>query len=75
LKKEHWGDAMSKSLVYWGLMTLLASGLSAGEPWWRSLRVGVLAPGPLNAITDVPGVMVGQVTLIEGEDCRTGSAN
>ncbi|MGE5413837.1 MAG: P1 family peptidase [Syntrophomonadaceae bacterium] len=25
------------------------------------------APGPLNAITDVPGVAVGQVTLIEGE--------
>jgi D-aminopeptidase len=24
-------------------------------------------PGPLNAITDVPGVLVGQVTLIEGD--------
>ncbi len=24
-------------------------------------------PGPLNAITDVPGVLVGQVTLISGE--------
>jgi len=24
-------------------------------------------PGPLNAITDVPGVMVGQVTLVSGE--------
>ncbi|MER8041485.1 P1 family peptidase [Streptomyces sp. NPDC094032] len=29
-------------------------------------------PGPWNAITDVPGVEVGHVTLIEGEDVRTG---
>ncbi len=33
---------------------------------------GVLPPGPLNAITDVEGVRVGQVTLIEGERTRTG---
>ena len=33
---------------------------------------GVLAPGPQNAITDVAGVRVGQVTLIEGETIRTG---
>ena len=33
---------------------------------------GVLPTGPLNAITDVPGVRVGQVTLIEGSDIRTG---
>jgi D-aminopeptidase len=36
------------------------------------LVVGVLPPGPLNAITDVAGVMVGHVTLIEGKDVRTG---
>jgi len=42
------------------------------EPWWRHLQVGVLSPGQLNAITDVDGVRVGQVTLVEGEDCRTG---
>ena len=30
------------------------------------------SPGPLNAITDVPGVEVGQKTLIEGADVRTG---
>ena len=33
---------------------------------------GVLPTGKLNAITDVPGVRVGQVTLIEGSDIRTG---
>lgn len=34
--------------------------------------VGILPPGPLNAITDVAGVRVGQVTLIEGHNIRTG---
>jgi D-aminopeptidase len=33
---------------------------------------GILNPGELNAITDVPGVRVGQVTLIEGDSVRTG---
>ena len=28
------------------------------------IRIGTLDPGPLNAITDVPGVLVGQTTLI-----------
>jgi D-aminopeptidase len=36
------------------------------------LAPGVLAPGALNAITDVPGVRVGQVTLVRGDDVRTG---
>lgn len=33
---------------------------------------GTLSPGPLNAITDVEGVRVGHVTLIEGDNVRTG---
>lgn len=36
------------------------------------LVIGVLPPGPLNAITDVAGVAVGHVTLIRGEAVRTG---
>lgn len=36
------------------------------------LTPGVLKPGPLNAITDVEGVLVGQVTIWEGEGVRTG---
>jgi D-aminopeptidase len=36
------------------------------------IKTGILSPGPLNAITDVPGVKVGHVTLIEGESIRTG---
>lgn len=34
---------------------------------------GILNPGPLNAITDVKGVRVGQVTVIEGDYIRTGA--
>ena len=34
--------------------------------------VGVFEPGPLNAITDVAGVLVGHSTVIRGDDIRTG---
>ncbi len=37
-----------------------------------ALEPGVFPPGKLNAITDVAGVKVGHVTLIEGEHIRTG---
>lgn len=37
------------------------------------VTIGVLSPGPLNAITDVEGVRVGHFTLIEGESIRTGA--
>jgi D-aminopeptidase len=37
-----------------------------------SLRIGTLPSGPVDAITDVDGIRVGSVTLIEGEDVRTG---
>jgi D-aminopeptidase len=65
---------------FWLLTISLLAGLQAGggltveRPRLREfgLKTGVLAPGPLNAITDVAGVRVGQVTLIEGSDVRTG---
>ena len=48
----------------------------ASEARVRARNIGVapglLATGPLNAITDVPGVRVGQVTRIEAESVRTG---
>ena len=34
------------------------------------LAPGIYKPGPLNAITDVPGVRAGHVTLIEGDSYR-----
>jgi len=44
------------------------------RPRARDLGVapGVFQPGPLNAITDVAGVRVGQTTIIEGDSVRTG---
>jgi len=44
------------------------------RPRARDLGIepGILDPGPLNAITDVPGVRVGHRTLIRGDSIRTG---
>ena len=36
------------------------------------ITFGILPPGPLNAITDVAGVKVGQVTINEGSTIHTG---
>jgi D-aminopeptidase len=36
------------------------------------LKVGVLPRGPLDAITDVAGVAVGQATIVRGDNIRTG---
>lgn len=36
------------------------------------VQIGVLPPGPLNAITDVAGVQVGHATLVRGANIRTG---
>src|SRR5882762_8103995 len=36
------------------------------------LKVGILPTGPLDAITDVAGVKVGQTTNIRGDNIRTG---
>jgi len=36
------------------------------------VTVGVLPTGPLNAITDVDGVLVGHTTIIRGDTVRTG---
>jgi D-aminopeptidase len=36
------------------------------------LKVGILPSGPLDAITDVAGVQVGQTTIVRADDIRTG---
>ncbi len=36
------------------------------------IEPGIFKPGPLNAITDVPGVKVGQVTIVKDDNVRTG---
>jgi len=60
----------------WAVLALASClGLQAGERGRLrdfGIRVGVLAPGKWNAITDVAGVRVGQVTLHREPGIRTG---
>ncbi len=48
--------------------------VEAERPRARDIGIepGILPPGERNAITDIPGVSVGQITLHSGEDVRTG---
>jgi len=59
------------------LLALAIAAHAADEPVRHrvgdcGITIGVMKPGALNAITDVAGVRVGQVTLSEGDDVRTG---
>ncbi len=38
----------------------------------HGIKIGILKPGPNNAVTDVEGVKVGHYTLVQGENVRTG---
>jgi D-aminopeptidase len=55
-------------------MTAQAQPDASARPRARDIGLapGVLPTGPLNAITDVAGVRVGQVTIWEGNAVRTG---
>ncbi len=63
-------------LVISALAVAAAWPLSAVQERPRARDLGIApgagTPGRLNAITDVAGVRVGQVTLIEGDNIRTG---
>jgi len=64
-------------VITWTLLLSTAGGQNiAGDARPRAaelgLKVGVLPTGPLDAITDVGGVEVGQTTIIRGENIRTG---
>ncbi len=65
---------MKQLLVFALIMTVGLVAHSQNRPRAREagIKVGVLSPGPLNAITDVGGVLVGHTTLIRGDDVRTG---
>lgn len=68
---------MKLVITAWFTVTL-ASGAMAQHTEVRprareaGVIVGSLTPGKHNAITDVAGVRVGQVTVIEGDSVRTG---
>jgi len=64
-----------KLLIIFSLIMLVGlSAQSQNRPRTRDagLKVGVLPTGPLNAITDVNGVLVGHTTVIRGDNVRTG---
>ena len=71
---------MTKKISAWVILSsvLCACGVAVVmaqvRPRARQLGVapGIYAPGQLNAITDVGGVLVGHTTVIEGDDVRTG---
>ncbi len=65
---------MPKRLQY-GLALVAALFLAAAGHAQAVLpfHFGLYPTGPLDGITDIPGVRVGHVTLVEGNDVRTGA--
>ena len=65
---------MPSSFLILPLLLILLAGQPSSRPRARDLGIapGVMNPGPLNAITDVSGVLVGQTTIVGGENVRTG---
>jgi len=55
-------------------LTALPAFAQSGRVRARDLGVapGIFAPGRLNAITDVAGVKIGQVTISSGDSIHTG---
>jgi D-aminopeptidase len=66
-------QGVKRSLLL-SVLLLLQLTAQTDRPRARDLGLspGVFPPGPLNAITDVAGVRVGHVTLIQGDSVRTG---
>lgn len=58
------------ALTVLGVVSLAAQPHKTLRQW--GFPTGIFQTGQYNAITDVPGVTVGHVTLIEGDDVRTG---
>ena len=58
------------------VLLLFASSLGAQAPRPRARDIGIIVgsipTGPLNAITDVTGVRVGQTTIAQGDSINTG---
>ena len=74
-RKRHKMKKLILTLTFLFMITFDGSPAnSQNRPRARDLgiTVGVLPTGPLNAITDVDGVLVGHTTLIRGDNIRTG---
>lgn len=74
-KRGRIGRLAGRMLLVGGLlMTSMGAHADRAAPRARDagIRIGILAPGPHNAITDVAGVRVGHTTLINGTRVHTG---
>ncbi len=68
---------LARGITSIGLLVALPAWLAAqsgDRPRARDIGVapGIFPPGSRNAITDVAGVLVGQVSVVEGDSVRTG---
>ena len=61
-----------KKLTTLLLLSISISGFAQQRARDMGIKIGVMSTGTMNAITDVGGVKVGQVTVSEGADVRTG---
>lgn len=59
--------------LFTSLLFTIFVGTSSTSFAQSPVKIGVLAKGKFNAITDVSGVLVGQKTLIKGSNIRTGA--
>jgi D-aminopeptidase len=64
----------ASALVALASAALVVAAAAQTRPRARDLGIvaGTMAPGALDAITDVAGVRVGQTTLVDGDNVRTG---
>ena len=60
------------ALIFVSLMAPPAQTQNRPRAREAGVVVGILPTGPLNAITDVDGVLVGHTTIIRGDNIRTG---
>ncbi len=77
-RKSNKAGAWPRRLMAIAFCTIIGAVALAAPPAERprardvGLAVGTYPPGRWNAITDVPGVRVGQTTIRRGNDVRTG---
>ncbi|GGZ18326.1 D-aminopeptidase [Echinicola pacifica] len=61
------------SMLFFPLVALSLEANAQARARDYGVSPGVMAPGNWNAITDVKGVMVGHISLVEGDNIRTGA--
>lgn len=63
---------MKQLLVVWLIFSCIYAGYGQKSPRDYGIRIGVIPTGTHNAITDVSGVRVGQISIQKGDTVHTG---